>query len=182
METLPLAPLPLQYHEKKRSRQYCGNESFIDEAVVLGVIARGAYDRVYVKPEDMVLASSEDDYAGWALPVDSPFRNMVANSGEASNRPVRVPAPPAARLVSGIEEGISEPYRGGHRWWMFGISGAMVCGILSLTLLSLSQRSSLSEIADGYVPEPIRSEGDGAVLEKAPTEAPALTSNLPAER
>lgn len=182
METLPLAPLPSEYHEEKRSRNYCGNESFIDEAVVLGVIAKGPYERVYVKPEDMVLASSEDDYAGWALPVDSPFRKMVAETGDKQDRPVRVPAPPAAQLDSSIEDGISEPYRGGHRWWMFGVSGAMACGILSLTLLSLAQRSSLGDIAEGYMPAPLLTEDRGAILEEAPDEAPALTSVLPVER
>lgn len=182
METLPLAPLPSEYHEKKRSRDYCISESFIDEAVVLGVIAKGPYERVYVKPEDMVLASSEDDFAGWALPVDSPFRTMIARSDAKQDRPVRVPTPPAARVDSSIEEGISEPYRGGHRWWMFGVSGAMACGILSLTLLSLAQRSSIGDIAEGYMPIPLVTEDRGAIPEKSPDKAPALTSVLPVER
>lgn len=182
METLPLAPLPSDYHEKKRSREYCGSESFIDEAVVLGVIAKGPYDRVYVKPEDMVLASSEDDYAGWALPVASPFRKMVSESGENIDQPVRVPAPPSAPLDSSFEAGISEPYRGGHRWWMFGISGAMACGILSLTLLSLAQRTSIRDIAEGYMPAPLLTEDRGAILDETPSEAPTLTYILPTER
>ncbi|MGJ8642696.1 MAG: hypothetical protein ACSHX9_04745 [Luteolibacter sp.] len=182
METLPLAPLPSDYHEQKRSREYCGSESFIDEAVVLGVIAKGPYDRVYVKPEDMVLASNEDDYAGWALPVDSPFRKMVDESGEKKDRSGRVPVPPAAQLDSSFEEGISEPYRGGHRWWMFGASGAMACGILALTLLSLAQRTNIRNIAEGYMPAPILTENRGVILEEIPAEAPTLTYILPAER
>ncbi|MEP2776964.1 MAG: hypothetical protein ABJQ29_12275 [Luteolibacter sp.] len=179
MEILPLAPLPSENHEKKRSREYCGSGCFIDEAAVLGVIARGTYDRVYVKPEDMVLASSEDDYAGWALPVASPFRQMIEQPVERQERSTRLPAPPAPQRDAGLEAGISEPYRGGHRWWMFGVSGAMACGILSLTLLSLAQRSSLREIAEGYMPTPRVAQEGGEMVQKQPAEAPALTSLLP---
>ncbi|MDP4624342.1 MAG: hypothetical protein NWT08_04295 [Akkermansiaceae bacterium] len=181
METLPLAPLPSENHEKKRSREYCGSECFIDEAVVLGVIARGTYDRVYVKSEDMVLASNEDDYAGWALPVASPFRNMLSEGKVSKERPTRLPAPPVRQYDPSTEAGLSEPYRGGHRWWMFGISGAMACGILSLTLLSLAQRSSFGNIAEGYMPAP-RLTDRGVIVEETPVEAPTLTSILPNER
>ena len=182
METLPLAPLPPQNLEKTRSREYCGSESFVDEAVVLGVIAKGAYDRVYAKPEDMVLASSEDDFAGWALPVASPFRKMASKSNGLQEREVRLPAPPTPRADAAAEAGISDPYSGGHRWWMAGVSGAMVCGILSLTLLSLAQRTNIANIANGYMPTPIFVEDPGAVVEETPAEAPALSSILPAER
>ena len=179
MESLPLAPLPPQNQEKNRSREYCGSESFIDESVVLGVIARGAYERVYAKPEDMVLASSEDDYAGWALPVASPFRSMASKPSVPEERKVRLPAPPTPQA---FETGISEPYSGGHRWWMFGVSGAMACGILSLTLLSLAQRTDIANIANGYMPKPIFVEDQGIIADEIPSEAPALSSILPAER
>lgn len=184
METLPLAPLPSENHEERRSRQYCGSESFIDEAVVLGVIARGVYDRAYVKPEGMVLSSSEEDYAGWALPVASPFRQMIAEpteSAEHQDRPLKRPAPPVAKRPAMTESGISEPHRGGHRWWVFGLSGAMVCSILSLMLLSLAQRSSLEEITSGYISAPSFSVKKLTPTEEAPAEAPALTSILTEE-
>ncbi len=48
------------------------------------------------------------------------------------------------------------------------MSGAMTCGILSLTLLSLAQRSTLSEIVANYtVPASIAPTAEAAVKEPA---------------
>jgi hypothetical protein len=121
----------------------------------------------------MVLSSSEDDYAGWALPVPSPFRGM-RDIQEAAPATIRCPSPP---VPTNSEDGIETAYAGGHRWWVFGISGAMACGLLALTLLSLAQRAEVQEIAAGYVPVPIKAEVPKAIAAE-PVLQPALTNAL----
>lgn len=176
METLPLTPLPLETSEDAKGYRRIQNEGFLDEAVVRAVVDRGAYERVFVKPEEMVLSSSEDDFAGWALPVASPFRGLMELENQASvAAPARQPAPPVLdeRFP---EPGLAEPHTGGHRWWLFGLSGAMTCAILSLTLVSLAQRNHLREVVDGYVPAPPASSVPAGIAEKPKASQPALTS------
>lgn len=172
MQTLSLSPLPFDNSEESRSHRSLRREGFVDEEVLTGLIARGVYERAFAQPEGMVLSSSEDDYAGWALPVPSPFRGMQEAHAPA---PVRRPTPPD---LAHSEEGIESAYAGGHRWWLFGVSGAMTCALLALTLLSLAQRAEVHEIATGYVPVPIEAEVPAAIAAE-PALQPALTGTQP---
>lgn len=161
MEILPLAPLPSEMSDAARRYRRVQNEGFVDEAVVLSVIAKGAYQRVYVKPEEMVFSSSEDDYAGWALPVASPFRSLkLAEETAAAAAPARkLPAAPSLDGVGKLREpGLSEPYTGTHRWWLFGVSGALSCGLLSLALLNLALRLDMDTQIAGPTPVPPKVE------------------------
>lgn len=180
METLPLRPLPLETSEDAKGYRRIQSEGFLDETVVTSVVNRGAYDRVYVKPEEMVLSSSEEDFAGWALPVASPFRDLMEVENQAPvAAPVRQPAPPvleSRRDGHFPESGLAEPHTGSHRWWLFGVSGAMTCAILSLTLVSLAQRNQLREVVDGYVPAPPASSVPAGIVENPKAIQPALTS------
>lgn len=171
MQTLSLSPLPFDNSEESRSYRLLRSEGFVDEEVVSGFIARGLYERAFAQPEDMVLSSSEDDYAGWALPVPSPFRGMRDEPQPAAPAPWRRPSPPVPAYS---EDGIEAAYVGGHRWWLFGVSGAMACGLLALTLLSLAQRAEVQEIAAGYVPVPIQAEVPAEIAAE-PVLQPALT-------
>ncbi|MFK7851774.1 MAG: hypothetical protein AB8D78_12430 [Akkermansiaceae bacterium] len=178
MTSLPLHPLPAETSEQATENRRILEEGFIDEAVVRSVVDRGIYERVYAKSEDMVLSSDENDYAGWSLPVRSPFRQMVASENSGPKEPVRQPTPPALekpQALDGEEPGISEPYTGTHRWWLFGISGAMSCALLSLTLMILAERDHASEIVDGYVPA-IRATQDSA--DRLVAEPPAIQHAL----
>ncbi|MBG7607167.1 MAG: hypothetical protein IZT59_03925 [Verrucomicrobia bacterium] len=153
MDTLPLPPLPSDTQEDAKGYRRAFSDGFVDESVVLSVIAKGSYERVFVKPEDMALSSSEDDYAGWSLPVPSPFRSLLdIENPEPAPEPKRPAAPSLDGILKFSEPGIAEPHRGNHRWRLFAISGAMTCGILSLTLLSLAQRTSLRDAMAGYIP------------------------------
>lgn len=153
MDNLTLTPLPSENSEDARGYRRVFSEGFVDESVVLSVIAKGPYERVYVKPEDMVLSSSEDDYAGWALPVPSPFRALLDVTNPEPVAEAKLPAPPSLDGIRNFSEpGLDNPHRGNHRWWLFAMSGAMTCGILSLTLLSLAQRSSLRVAMEGHNP------------------------------
>jgi hypothetical protein len=174
MQPLSLSPLPFDNSEESRSHRRLRSEGFVDEALVSGLIERGFYERVYAEPEGMVLSSSEEDYAGWALPVPSPFRGM-REVQETAPAPTRRPSPP---LPSFSEDGIETAYAGGHRWWLFGVSGAMACGLLALTLLSLAHRVDVDEIVAGYVPVPIEAEVPAAVAAE-PALQPALTKAQP---
>jgi hypothetical protein len=175
MDTLSLSPLPSGACKDSRKIRHIHSQGFVDEAVVSGVIARGAYERIYVKPEDMALSSSEHDYAGWALPVASPFREMQDIQVPAAVA-ARLPAPPTL-AEEGIspEPGIEKPYAGGHRWWLFAVSGAMTCGILALTLLSLAQRMEVSEITADLMPRAQRLEVPGLEA-REPAIQPTLTN------
>lgn len=153
MDTHTLTPLPSEISEDAKGYRRVFSEGFVDESVVLSVIAKGPYERVYVKPEEMVLSSSEDDYAGWSLPVPSPFRTFLEVSNPQAPAEAKLPAPPSLNGIRKFSEpGLEEPHCGNHRWWIFAMSGAMTCGIFSLTLLSLAQRSSLRDAMAGYMP------------------------------
>jgi hypothetical protein len=174
MDNLTLRPLPSETRTENRLHLRLSDEGFVDEALVSGVISRGAYERVFVQPEGMVLSSSEDDFAGWALPVASPFRGMRETQAPA-DAPVRLPAPPVSPHS---ENGIEIPYAGGHRWWLFGACGALTCGLLSLTLLSLAQRSEVHGIAADFMPVPIHTEAPAPPAAESAAQ-PALTKALP---
>ncbi len=175
MQTLSLSPLPFDHSEESRSHRLLRSGGFVDEEVVSGLIAHGLYERAFAQPEDMVLSSSEDDYAGWALPVPSPFRGMRDEPQPAAPAPWRRPAPPVPTYS---EDGIETAYVGGHRWWLFGVGGAMACALLALTLLSLAQRAEVHEITAGYVPVPIEAEVPEAITAE-PVLQPALTKAQP---
>lgn len=177
MDTLSLSPLPTEMRAESRIHHRLRNEGFVDEELVSGVIARGVYERVFVKSEGVVLSSSEDDFAGWALPVPSPFRGMRETQAPAP-APLRPPAPP---VPAHGDAGIETPYTGGHRWWLFGAGGAMACGLLSLTLLSLAQRSEIRGIAAGYTPILIEAGAPASAHTRLaePAAQPALTRAQP---
>lgn len=178
MKTLPLSPLPSDDREEKRIFRRIESEGFIDEQVVSRVIALGAYDRSTSMPNGMVLSSSRDDYAGWAPPIESPFRNMT-NIVPAASTPARMPKSPS--LGNAPDVGIDTPYKGGHRWWLFGVSGAITCCIMALTILGLTQRNDIAEMTSAPFPAQ-KWHGNPAVTGKQSASQPALTKVLPAER
>lgn len=178
MNTLPLAPLPSETSEESNQFRRIDSAGFIDEQVVSRVIAGGAYERTSLPPSEMVLCASGDDYAGWMLPVKSPFREMINEDLIAAAAP-RLPEAP--RQHQEADPGIDTPYLGGHRWWLFGISGAMACGIMALTIFSLSPRHDMVGLATTPASAANQREVPAAA-EKTPAFPPALTTALPAER
>ncbi len=65
MDTLPLTPLPSENPDESNDYRKVYADGFVDEAVIRSAIARDPYERFAGMPEDMVLSSCEDDYAGW---------------------------------------------------------------------------------------------------------------------
>jgi hypothetical protein len=135
--------LPRETNDENNGSRRFDSEGFIDEQALSRVIARGAYDRTGQQPAGMALSASGDDYAGWMLPVKSPFRGMTG--GQTASAPQRLPLPPT--LHKGSEPGIDPAYQGGHRWWLFGMTGALTCGIMALTLFSLAPREEMPGMA-----------------------------------
>lgn len=174
MEILPLDPLPLESSENAKAYRRARGESFVDEAAARSVVERGAYDRVYAKPEEMVLSSCEEDFAGWALPVASPFRALMeAETAETASKEIRRPAPP----VAGIREpGLAEPHSGGHRWWLFGTCGALTCGILAITLLSLARHDAPHGTAEAHTVVPHLYPISSETVKRPQSNQPALTT------
>lgn len=152
MDKLALRPMPSDDTADFAGYRRFQAQGFVDEAVVLSVIGKGVYERTYVKPEEMVLSSNEHDFAGWALPVASPFRQLL--DIQAAPLPMaKSAAPPCLQSPNtDYEKGLDEPHRGSHRWWLFGLAGAMTSGLLSLTLLSLAGRTSLEAEMVDYIP------------------------------
>ncbi len=72
MNPLPVRPLPSLAREESRKNRLIRSHGFVDEEIVSGMIARSARCR-FNGNGDLVLSSSEHDYAGWALPVAPPL-------------------------------------------------------------------------------------------------------------
>ena len=53
-------------HPQERSLRL---EGFVDEGVVRSMVSNGAYQRSTGGAEELVLSSTEDDFAGWNLPA-----------------------------------------------------------------------------------------------------------------
>ncbi len=177
MQTLPLSPLPFDDREESRSHRLLRSDGFLDEKVVSGLIAHGLYERTYAQPEEMTLSSSEDDYAGWALPIPSPFRGICEPQPTAPTAPApwRRPSPPEQTY---LESGIETTYSGGHRWWLFGVSGAIASALLALTLLSLAKRAEVRETTSGNVFTIIKAEAPSLTTDE-PVIPPSLTRSQP---
>ncbi|MFD2255364.1 hypothetical protein ACFSSA_01630 [Luteolibacter algae] len=181
MEILSLNPLPSEKSASAKGYQRIESQGFVDDDVVLSVIAKSAYTRAYPKPEEMALSSCEDDFAGWSLPVASPFREMLDIKANSENPEPRLPGAPTIDFPN-RETGLDHPHSGSHRWWLFGISGALTCGILSLTLLNLAQRTGSQDKITTYVP--VTSPTVKTVQSAEKTRLPfptALTGILPSE-
>lgn len=178
MDTLPLSPLPFEISKESRRSRQIESEGFVDELVVSSVIERGVYERSNGKAEGMVLCSNAEDYAGWTPTVESPFRNM-ASLVPAAPAQVRAPAP--ARPWQKPLVAIEEPYQGGHRWWLVGISGAIACAIAAVSLVSLAQRRADADPTRAQIPAQEQAEAP-AVAGSPAAAAPSLTKALPAER
>ena len=186
MDTLPLSPLPFEISKESRRSRQIESEGFVDEVVVSRVIERGVYERSSGKAEGMVLCSNAEDYAGWTPTVESPFRNMAALVPAAPAKvrapdPAPSPAPASARPWQKPLVAIEEPYQGGHRWWLIGISGAIACAITAVSLFSLAQRRNAADLTGEQVPAREQPAAPAAAASPTAT-APSLTKALPEER
>jgi hypothetical protein len=131
----------------------------------------------------MVLSSCKDDFAGWALKVASPFRDLMEIE-PLSERRIRQSAAPDldATCESHFTEtglaktGLAEPHGGKHRWWQLGTCGALICAILAVAFFSLAHRDRLLDIVEGFAAAPRATALPSENIEPSKVIQPALIS------
>jgi hypothetical protein len=139
MTPLPLQPFPSTRADEPHTPRRREEESFVDDEAILALLrAPAPSTRCHPAPHDLILSSSDDDFAGWAMPaIESPFRAMAEMSAApATPQPTRFPTAP--------EPGISAAHRGQHRGWLAGIAGTITAFLLASLLLTLSRSSAPS--------------------------------------
>lgn len=127
-----LSPLPRQNSDGDSREFESEGGGFVDDEVILALVAGPKASRTVGNPMDLALAADDMDFAGWSLSSELPIHAVRAEVG-----PERRPAPPELD-----EPGIGEPHRGSHRWWLAGLAGALSTMIFTLVLIALSNRPS----------------------------------------
>ena len=154
---------------------------FVDEDVALSLITGPVAPRGRVRHEDLALPADESDFAGWNLAA-APESALRPEKREL--RPPETAVPDTYRRAQPpamIEPGIGQPHRGGHRWWIAGLAGALSTFLFTVLLVSLSSRPiPLSEEILFSAPRMPTAKPTARPAEKTP-EAPALTG-IAAER
>ena len=122
MNRTRLTMLPSQRYDNPSEMPVMERDGFVDDAVVLALLAGPIQTRKLADSGDLVLSADDMDFAGWCLPA-------------APAAAPRRPAPPVLE-----EPGLGEPYKGHHRWWLASLAGALSSLVFSLLLFSLASR------------------------------------------
>lgn len=171
MNRLNLSPFPSLRSDEASSIPRIEKDGFVDDDVVLALVAGTSPSRSSADPGDLALAADDMDFAGWCLPgrMRSPAPELKELKG-APYEFTRRPAPPQQE-----EPGLGEPHHGSHRWWLAGLAGALSTMLFSVLLLSLSARSASD--ADGLSIIRLRDKPkvSPASVPETPPAAPELT-------
>lgn len=138
MNRLNLSPFPSLRSDEASSIPLMEKDGFVDDAVVLALVAGTSSARSFADPGDLALAADDMDFAGWRLPGS--MRSPAPELKELKGAPYEFPRRPAPPLLD--EPGLGEPHHGSHRWWLAGLAGALSTMLFSVLLLSLSARSA----------------------------------------
>lgn len=141
-------------------------EGFVDDEVVLALVAGKRDDRATPDTGELALAVDED-FAGWCLETSS-FSYPRPVSGAANE--IRRPAPPE------LEPGLGEPHQGAHRWWIAGFAGALCTLLFSALLFSLSDQAGRDPDGISIIRVPAKPNPPASGDDK---ETPELTGNPP---
>lgn len=136
MTPLHLSPFPSLRSDEVSSIPVIERDGFVDDAVVLALVAGPITHRVAPISAELALAADDMDFAGWSLPA-TPSTPRAKPMPLSSSAPLPRPAPPIQN-----EPGLDDPHRGNHRWWLAGLAGALSTLLFSLLLLSLAPRST----------------------------------------
>ena len=173
MKHLKLSILPsLRTHEES-SMPVMERDGFVDESVVLALVAGPTLTRQLADPGELVLSADDMDFAGWRLSNALPEHatRAVSFPSEASYRR------PALPVLD--EPGLGDPHHGSHRWWLAGLAGALSTMLFSLLLLTLSSRdnSNTDRLSIIKMPPP---NSEKSTMPKTDTskETPELTEVL----
>ncbi len=177
MTPLPVSPLPSARADDARGPLQSEQQYFVDDEAVLSLLT-SPFPPARPQPNhmDLALSSSEDDFAGWAMPVvSSPFRALAeATPSVAAPRnappPVRrKPQPPQLH-----DTGIGAAHTGSsHRWWLACVTGIITSLLLACLFLTLAKHSSAPS-AGGIFSKRI-------YVPAAPAPAPSAMRNAPAD-
>ena len=127
MTRLNLSPLPRIYRDESALPQAGERVGFVDDDVVMALLAGPSTSRSSPVAEDLVLAA-DLDFAGWCLSTSlSPVMSEASLTVPESD--IRRPAPPVLE-----EPGIGETYRGAHRWWLAALAGVLFTLLASFLL------------------------------------------------
>lgn len=129
-----LSPLPRQNSDVDRGESDLQRDGFVDDEVILALVAGPSASRPQANPQDLALAADEMDFAGWSLPAELPLPPVTSETLTQ-----RRAAPPELE-----EPGIGEPHRGSHRWWLAGLAGALSTMIFTMVLIAISNRPAPS--------------------------------------
>lgn len=141
-------------------------EGFVDDEVVLALVAGKREDRALTDSKDLALAVDED-FAGWYLEMSSfSHPRQVAQSSVE----IRRAAAPE------LEPGLGEPHQGAHRWWIAGFAGALCTLLFSALLFSLSNQAGGDPEGISIIRVPAKTSPSAASEGK---ETPELTGNPP---
>lgn len=145
-------------------------EDFVDDQVVLSLVAGTQVPRPTIPRSDLALSSDDTDFAGWSIPTPHPRRQPAVPVDEF-NPQLRRPALPVLE-----EPGIGEPHRGSHRWWIAGLAGALSTMLFSLLLLTLSSRFSGDSEGFSWIKLPEKTKPLPVENPEKSKEVPELTS------
>ena len=154
MNRTRLTMLPSQRYDNPSEMPVMERDGFVDDAVVLALLAGPIQTRQLADSGDLVLSADDMDFAGWEL-----SRSLPRHATEAVYRPkenaIRRAAPPELE-----EPGLGEPHRGNHRWWLAGLAGALSTMLFSVLLLSLSSRDAADSEDFSVIRLPAKSQAD----------------------
>lgn len=173
MNRIKLSILPSLRTNEQSGMPIMERDGFVDESVVLALVAGPTVTRQIVDSGELVLSADDMDFAGWRLSRELPehaTRAVSFPSGTSHRRP--------ALPVLG-EPGLGEPHHGSHRWWLAGLAGALSTMLFSLLLLTLSSRddSNTDRISIIKMP-PSGSEKETMPKSDASRQTPELTEAL----
>ena len=172
MKSLPISALPSLRTEEPTGERIMERDGFVDDSVVLALVAGPNAFRQNAVPEDLALSSDDMDFAGWCLSEALPLH--------ATRAPLEITR--RAALPELDEPGLGEPHHGSHRWWLAGLAGALSTLLFSLLLLSLSSRGRISDETVSQLPVPAAPSAAAAdARHHAADSTPELTG-LPTEK
>ena len=175
MNRLNLSPLPRLSSERGPGLAEVEKDGFVDEAVILALIAGPVIPRRLADARDLALVPEAMDFAGWRLSAALPAPSAIATTAP-SEAFTRRPAPPTLE-----ELGIGKPHRGSHRWWLAGLAGAISTLLFSVLLFSLSSPATSDSADLSIIRIPAKSQVEPALKLEIRKSAPELTEVFPVE-
>jgi hypothetical protein len=173
MNRLKLTVLPSSRPDQDTDSSVMEREGFVDDAVVLALVAGPVQPRLLADPRELILPADDMDFAGWSLSSALPLRSIQGPT-PFSELLDRQPALPTLD-----EPGIGAPHHGTHRWWLAGLAGALSTLLFSVLLLSLSNRGHLEIEGISIIPKPAAQPAPATPIARPATDAELTDVSVP---